>query len=517
MRRARFGLLLVFILLALSRQSSAGARAPLDVRALGAKGDGISRDTSAIQAAIDKASAQGGGEVLLSAGRYLCGTLHLCSGLTLRLESGATLIASPDTADFDPLEKLPYDSHADRETTDFQFALLAGRGIHDAAIVGEGIIDGNRTRRGGPKPIALKQCERITIRGIKLRNAPNYSISFLGCDDIVVDGVTIRHGFADGIDPDCSRDVRIANCSVESSDDAICLKTSLALGERRSTENVTVSNCVLSSSSNNFKMGTESSGDFRNIAVSNCVMFRRSGERDSSGIAIESVDGAIVDGVTVSNITMRDVHNPLFIRLGNRGRGLNPPVPGALRNVSVSHIVATGADMTCSITGLPGYPVREVTLSDLRITMTGGGKAANLEVPELPARYPECNMFGALPAYALYCRHVQAIRVRGASIGWEQPDDRPAVVMDDATDCAPTGLSAESQSGPIMWLRDVHNTVIQGCGTANPAPLFLRLSGRKTDSVKIIGCDLSRVAQIAEFTDGARPAALRQSSNVTGK
>jgi polygalacturonase len=134
-------------------------------------------------------------------------------------------------------------------------------------------VDGNRTKRGGPKTIAIKNSSHVLIRGITVQNAPNYSISFLGCDYVDVDGVTVLNGYADGIDPDCSRFVRISNCFVESRDDAICPKTSLALGERRPTEHVTVTNCVLSSSTNNFKLGTESSGDFRNIALSNTVMF----------------------------------------------------------------------------------------------------------------------------------------------------------------------------------------------------------------------------------------------------
>jgi polygalacturonase len=409
-----------------------------NVRDYGAKGDGVAKDTAAVQAALEAAAKEGGGTVLVPAGRYLCGTLHLRSSVTLQVAAGATLAMSPDHADFDPYEKLAYDSHADAETTYFHYALLAGEDLHDVAILGQGTIDGNRSQRGGPKPIALKRCQRVAIRGVTVKNAPNYSISFLGCDWVDVDGVTILNGYSDGIDPDSSRYVRISNCFIDSWDDAICPKASLALGAPRSTEHVTVTNCVLSTSCNNIKLGTESSGDFKNLAFSNCAMFRRPGaRRPISGISMESVDGSHIDGIVVSNITMQDVDTPVFIRLGNRGRGLDPPVPGSLANVSISNLVATGALRTCPIAGLPGHPVRRVSLSDLNLTFQGGEqKAGGLEAPEHPAKYPEATMFGVLPAYGVWARHVEGLTLRNVRLRWEQADARPPMLFDDVADLA---------------------------------------------------------------------------------
>src|SRR5215472_5539978 len=190
-----------------------------DVRDYGAKGDGTANDTWTIQAAIDAAAKQNGGIIWIPAGTFRCGTIHLKSNIEIHLAGGATLQMSPDENDFDRFEKLPYVSHADVETTDFRHALLAGDAIHDVAITGQGIIDGNRTKRGGPKPVALRNSQHLTIRGVTIRNAPSYAVSFLGCDYVDIDGVTILNGYADGIDPDCSRFVRIANCFVESYDD----------------------------------------------------------------------------------------------------------------------------------------------------------------------------------------------------------------------------------------------------------------------------------------------------------
>ncbi|MHB8523734.1 MAG: glycoside hydrolase family 28 protein [Limisphaerales bacterium] len=268
-------------------------RTPIDVRKHGAKGNGQAKDTRAIQPAID-AAGKAGGRVYFPPGNYLSGTLRLKSRVVIQLEAGATLIASPDDADFDAYEKLDYNSFADRETMDFSFALLQGRDLEQISIVGPGRIDGNRKKRGGPKPIALKRCRQVLVRDLTIVNAPNYNLSLLGCDGVDIVGVTIRNGYCDGIDPDCCRDVRIANCFVESWDDAIVPKASFALGYRRSTENFTVTNCVQTTACNALKLGTESSGDFKNIAFSNCAIFARPdlwNREPTSGISLEMVDG----------------------------------------------------------------------------------------------------------------------------------------------------------------------------------------------------------------------------------
>jgi len=223
---------------------AAAARAALDVRRHGATGNGRTIDTTAIQAAID-AAARGGGTVFFPSGEYLSGTLRLRSRVTLRLDAGATLIASKDDGDFDPVERLGYDSFSDPETADFRFALLQGRDLADLSILGPGRIDANRGSRTGPKPIALKQCRHVRIHDLMIVNSGNYNVSLLGCDDVDVQRVTIRNGYSDGIDPDCCRNVRITGCDIESRDDAIVLKTSLALGARRATQDVTVSDCRL--------------------------------------------------------------------------------------------------------------------------------------------------------------------------------------------------------------------------------------------------------------------------------
>ncbi len=435
---------LISLCLIMMQIQSGGTSPCTNVRDFGARGDGKSIETRAIQAAVDSAASGGGGEVVFPAGVYLSGTLHLRSNISLHFMPGSILKESPNNSDFDPLEKLTYESHADVETTDFHFGLITGENVHNIAISGQGTIDGNRLKRHGPKTIALKNCSEISIRDVHIENSPNYSVSFLGCSYIVVDGITIKNGYADGIDPDCSKYVRISNCFVDANDDAICLKTSLALGKRISTEFVTVTNCILCTECNHFKLGTESSGDFKNIALSNCVMLPRTivrdRDNDRAAIALESVDGANVDGVTISNCVIRDIYAPIFIRLGNRGRGLNPRIPGTMEHISISDIVSEGSKATASITGIPGHPVKHVSLQNLRMGFIGlSKKTVGDKVPEKEIEYPEAGMFGDLPAYGIYCRHISDLTLNQLKITHIYPDLRPAMITNDVSSLFMTG------------------------------------------------------------------------------
>ncbi|HNR30759.1 MAG TPA: glycosyl hydrolase family 28 protein [Candidatus Hydrogenedentes bacterium] len=453
-----------------------------DVRAHGAVGDGVTDDTAAVQRAID-ACGETGGTVLFSPGVYRSATLHLRSRMALRLEQGATLLGSDNRDDYDPYEELGFKNDADHETSFFRHALLFGEGLEHVAIVGGGLIDANFTRRGGPKPIALRRCRFVSIRDIHILNAPNYTISLLGTDDVHIDGVTILNGYCDGIDPDSCRNVRISNCRIESIDDAIVPKASFSLGERRACENITVTNCVLSTVCNGFKLGTESGGGFKRIAVSNCVI---TGYRDNrpaiSGIALESVDGGDLDGVVVSNITMDRVRAPIFIRLGNRGRDMETPVPGALRNVSISNIVATRASFACSVTGIPDARVQGVTLSDIRVAFVGGNAPHPVDKPvmELARVYPEALMFRTLPAYGLFCRHVEGLALR--NIDFTYADDFWRITTDVYRDVAwpdDDGAPAPSEPGEpglALYCENVRGLRIDGFTarqSADGAPLML--------------------------------------------
>jgi polygalacturonase len=329
-----------------------------------------------------------------------------------------------------------------------------------------------------------------------------------------VDGVTILNGYADGIDPDSSRYVRIANCFIDCWDDAICPKASMALGKRRSTEHLVVTNCVISTNCANFKLGTESGGDFKNISFSNSVMLKRVGnERGAvSGISLESVDGSNIDGVVVSNITMQDAGTPIFIRLGNRGRGMSPAIPGTAANISISNVIATRGAMASSVTGLNGHPVRAVTLDNINISMIGGGEAFNgLNVPEVENKYPEATMFGHLPAYALYARHVEGLTLRNIKTRWEKQDVRPAMILDDIKDLEIIGFRSETSPAfhPVAWFHNVSGALMQGSRVAEEVGQFLRITGPRSRDIMLTGNDLRRARKVIDLGSGVPPKVVR--------
>jgi pectate lyase-like protein/glycosyl hydrolase family 28 len=475
-----------------------GHSARHSVRDHGARGDGKRKDTAAIQAAIDAAAATRG-VVVFPPGDYLSGTLRLGNRVALQLAARATLIASPDDADFAPYEKLDYDPFADRETADFSFALLRGHGLEHVSIGGPGRIDGNRQSRGGPKLIALKRCRHVAIRDLTLDNAPNYNVSLLGCDHVDIRDLTIRNGYADGIDPDCCRHVRIAGCRVESRDDAIVLKTSLALGVRRSTENVVVTDCELVNVRNGLKIGTESSGDFRNIVFRKCTLSGRPDSwrpppRDwkplpSAGVSIQNADGGRLEQIVVSGITMVGLRAPIFVRLSERGRGQPVPAAGTLSKISISDVAAAGATWASSIMGVPGRDVSDISLSDIRIVGKGGGDAAMAarEVPEREREYPDAARTGDLPAHGLYCRHVTRLKVEGAALTVDVPDARPAVILDDVREATLRRVvaTAPSQPGPLVWLRSVRDCLLTAISCRPDAKVVVRLSGAETTGVRV--------------------------------
>ena len=405
-----------------------------DVREHGAAADGSTLATKSIQRAVDACAAAGGGSVYFPPGRYLSGTIFLKSGVALDLEAGAVLLGSKNLADY-PETIQSFRSYTDVYT---RKSLIYAEKVENIAIRGRGRIDGQGAAFKGPylvRPYMIRviECRNILVEDVTIVDSPMWVQHYLACDDVVIRGIKVYSNVNsnnDGIDIDCSQRVRISDCDINSGDDAIVLKATAS----RPCRDIVVTNCTLKTHCNALKLGTESNGGFDNIAVSNCTIF----DTRLSGIAVEMVDGGALNRVTFSNIVMTNVGAPIFVRLGNRARPFleNGPKPGmgSLRNVVISNVQATGAGKVgCSITGLVGHPAEDITLDNIRLSFVGGGTAADAQrkIEEVAEKYPEFAMFGTLPAYGFYCRHVRNLTLRNVETRFESPDQRPGLVTDD--------------------------------------------------------------------------------------
>jgi polygalacturonase len=489
-----------------------------NVRAFGAAGDGKTLDTPAIDKAIETANAAGGGTVFFPAGNYLSVTIHLKSNVALYLDQGATIVAADpkDGHRYDnPEPNEQWDAYQDFGHSHWRNSLIWGENIENVSILGPGTIwgkglvrsgGGSRTseqrealknikpkRPKGPfgypspgdtvedgwgnKALALKLCRNVTIRDVTFRKGGHFAILATGVDNFTIDNVKMDTN-RDGMDIDCCRNVRISNCTVNSPfDDGICLKSTHSLGFPRATENVTITNCQVSgydegtyldgtfkreykkyshnTTTGRIKFGTESNGGFKNVTISNCVFDY------SRGLALETVDGGLLEDVTISNITMRDIVNaPIYLRLGARLRGPDGAAVGKLRRVTISNVVIHNArsEQGVIIAGIPDHPIEDVVLDNVRIDYVGGG------TPEMASAvfkndikdYPEPHNHGVTPAYGLFAQHVRGLDVRNFRVSVASEDARPPIILEHASGVDFSNVAAQrGPSVPTFLLKNV--------------------------------------------------------------
>ena len=400
---------------------SASSASCFRVTAFGATGDGTTIDTPAINRAIEAAAAAKGGTVIFPAGTYACFSIHLKSNVALYLEQGATILAAEGTQ-YDAAEpKTEWDAYQDYGHNHWHNSLLWGENIENISITGPGLIWGKGLSRGwgagpkaedpgvGNKSISLKNCRNVILRDFSILKGGHFGILATAVDNLTIDNLKIDTD-RDGMDIDCCRNVRVSNCAVNSPwDDGICLKSSYGLGYARATENVTITNCYVSGywqlgtlldgswkkfpddarvpRTGRIKFGTESNGGFINITVSNCVF------EGCQGYAIESVDGAIIEDLTITNTTMRDlVSPPFFLRLGGRLRGPKESTKvGVMRRIAISNLACfAGPQRQGSIvSGIPGYAIEDLKFSNIYIETAGGGTAEDAKAqPAVTAARP---------------------------------------------------------------------------------------------------------------------------------
>jgi len=480
-----------------------GSNAVLDVRDFGAVGDGKTLSTQAIQKAVDECAAGGGGTVLFPAGTWLTGTVYLQSNVTLLVDEGCTLLGSRDRGDYaGPRTSTEPGGRAD----DFRYAaILAGSDLENVTLRGPGTIDGQGDAfrdksKLRPKNIYLQRCRNVTVEGLRLRNAGCWMQHYRQCEGLTIRRIDVFNHVAfnnDGLNVDSCLGVLIEDCRVDSDDDAVVLK-SLSLQPCR---DVVIRRCTVSSHCNAIKMGTESGGGFQDVTVSDCTVHspRESqkiygAQRGLAGIALEIVDGGTLKNVTVSNVRIDGVTAALFLRLGNRARiyeqdGSKPGV-GTFRNVILRDLVAENtSEVGCSITGLPGHPIQDVLLENIRISFDGGGTGnlVSREVPEREDAYPESTMFGTLPAWGLFCRHAEGLVFRNVELRTREPDLRHAMVFDDVRRLELHALDADWSEGAAALLRlaQVEDATIRGCRSPAPTDSFLLAEGDRTAGIVI--------------------------------
>lgn len=464
----------------------------------GAKPDGKTLNTTQIQAAIDAAHKKGGGRVVIPAGRFLSGMIHLKSKVELHLQEGAVLLGSTFPEDYGmTLSRVHFKGASYQNVFSYWKALVMADNQEDISITGKGEIDGQgrglalyidslyfagvidsadynfaegRTKfYMRPQLISFITCKNASLKNVTLKNAACWVQTYDRCENLFIDSIRTdseAYWNNDGIDILDCKNVRVTNSYFNTADDGICLKSHYwQIG----CENIYVANCTVRSSSNAVKLGTMSYGGFRNITIENIRVY----DTYRSAIAIESVDGGKLENVLVNNVQVENTGNAIFIRLEDR----SPHSPaGTLKNVTIKNLKAEIAFerpdydhelrgpayaffhniFPASITGIPGFLAENITLENIEITYPGRGNnaMANLplsrldDVPEVISEYPEHHMFGELPAWGFYVRHVNGLTMKNIKLSIKAPDYRPAFVFDDVHGLNLNSIKIEGDSKP---------------------------------------------------------------------
>lgn len=448
---------------------------------LGAVPDGKTLNTNVIQKAIDNVSKSGGGTVYFPKGLFLTGSLKIKSNVTIELGKGAVLLGSTNPFDY-------YDTKLSRELANPErndkssLALLLAEEANNISLIGEGTIDGqglelalnidslhhkgvrvdpnynyqrNRTNESvRPKLFRFSKCKNVTVKNLNLRNSACWGLSLELCSNVVIDGLNIynrAYWNNDGIDITDCKNVRITTSTIDSADDGICLKSYF---EGNFSDSIYIANCEVRSSASAVKFGSASFGGFKNVTVENIRVF----DTFRSAIAIESVDGGDIENINISNISAKNTGNAIFIRLGHRAGDK----PGTIKNVTIKNVkvqVPFGRpdsdydlrgpslpffhnQFPASICGIPGGQIENVTLENIEISYPGRASRGMAYVPlwrldmvpEETDSYPEYSMFGELPSWGFYVRHVKGLTFKDIQLSLKEDDYRPAFVFDDVND-----------------------------------------------------------------------------------
>lgn len=516
MRKLKFIITLIsfFYITAVTAQSV------YNIKDYGAVSDGKTLNTKFIQKAIDACAKNGGGQVLIPNGTFLCGTIYLKSNVTLYLDATARLLGSPEyKTDYDWNE---YSKGSNPDSKSQRRAMVYAFGQDNIAIMGRGTIDGNgkhknyksKNLHGGigggvrPFPIWINNCTNVKLHDFKAVDGSFWTVMVNGCQYVDISGLTIDSRVIannDGLDiTDCSN-VRIVNCDIKAGDDAICLKSNTKTVVR----NVVISNCVISSYSSCIKLGVASHGGFENINISNCTLY----DSRLSGINLKMVEGGLMDRIAVTNITMHNVNGSIFMKCGSHDNFKREP--SKMRNVIISNIIADGIGcwksdkresytkpeydqrIGITITGQKDCVVENVTLSNIHLQFAGGGKQEDADRPftdEAPYGYPKYNNFGITPAYGINCKFLDGIRFNNIVFDYIENDVRPAFYMEDSKNVSIDGFEAKVSDKAKAYMRFKN---IDGLFISNSKPKsgnvpFCSFEGTAKD-VSILSNDFTKI------------------------
>ena len=515
-----------------------GART-YNVRGFGAKGDGKTLDTAALQEAIDRCTADGGGIVLVPAGRFLVGTVELKSNVTLRLAAGATLLGSGNGKDYHAVDAIPL--RGDSTLGDGNWALLFAVNARNVTVEGEGTIDGqgaqfHSTVRGTPPPsgiggnrrpyhVLAYRCERMTLRGVALVDGAYHSVRVIQSKQVHMDGLYIHNrvnGNNDGFHFVSAEYVTVSNCTVLSQDDACALFGSCRF--------VTVTNSVFSTRWSVFRFG---GGVAENITVSNCVLSQVYG----CPIKFHGTPGSRFERMSFSNLILDRVTGPIHISIGPESRknaqseemaAAGEAAPAVVREIAFNNIHGTvitspeplpessvqgsanpGERWSCiALNAVGGAMMERISFSDVHLTFGGGGTAEQGARRDLPETAGEYFMLGPMPAYGFYARNSRGLTLNNVRFEVEQAELRPAIILDNVEDAALVGVSVQVNAGAesAVRLRNARAVLMTASRLLTPAAVFVALEGARCERIVVEGGDISLAAKPIAFADGATEA-----------
>jgi polygalacturonase len=511
-----------------------GARV-FNVREFGAKGDGKTLDTVAVQSAIDAAHKDQGGIVLIPAGTFVVGTIELKSNVTLKLAVQGRLLGSERPEDYKAGKGIP--------PSNGNIVMISAANAENVAIEGPGTIDGNGgkffTGKGDmtgpgqnsaegyfqrPHLLVFYQCKNLSMRNVFLTASAYHCSRILECERVFLDSVRIYNRVNlnnDGFHINSSQYVHIANCDVACQDDACALFGS--------NKFVTVMNCTFSTRWSVFRFG---GGEAENITITNCVIY------DTYGCPIKMRCGARsrFENISFSNLIMKNVTGPITVGLDSsrRNGSTSPSVPpsgkGIIRNISFNGIrgfvVAEGrqhADLPWPqkfrpgetrqcivVNGVGADVIENVSFQDIHFTFEGGGSVAEAaaEVPGIAGEYFE---IGTPPAYGLYARNVRGLTLSNVRFEVSKPDLRPAVDLDNVSDVAINGLSAQGNPGAksVVRVKDTRDVLITASRVLASAAAFVEMVGTKNAGIAIDGGDIAKAGKVVIYSEGSATNAIR--------